>query len=99
MSVHVWRAGMCGCLCSVQPSVCPQSRPWLVPPTFPRCARAGLLPLLGGGCSEAHGPCPARPCFSAQSGMDTQRKGGWNRGKEAARLLLQAQSPRGPVPR
>lgn len=55
MGMRVVCAARVSVLYSLHPCA-PHSRPRLVPPTFPRCARAGLLRQRGDVCSEAHSP-------------------------------------------
>lgn len=64
----------------------PHSRPRLVPPTFPRCARTGLLSLRGDVCSEVHSPLRGLwgPAFQlSQEGTPRERHGWHSKGGAA----------------
>lgn len=61
----------------------PHSRPRLVPPTFPRCARTGLLSPRGDVCSEVHSPLRGLwgPAFQlSQEGTPRERHGWHSKG-------------------
>lgn len=76
------------CVCAHTPCTpfCPHSRPRLVPPTFPRCARTGLLSLRGDVCSEVHSPLLGLwgPAFQlSQEGTPRKRRGWHSKGGAA----------------